>query len=124
VAAGTTDIGFIIFNSTISFLVGMPLLLNNLLGPTCTCHLRTAVQTEELPSLSRVRRVRRVLNRIRPLIVAAQGQLTSEEVSARMRELSQSLTQGQAAPAGQPASPAEPSRYVIDDLNAPPRIIS
>jgi hypothetical protein len=26
------------------------------------------------------------MNRIRPLIIAAQGQLTSEEVSARMRE--------------------------------------
>ena len=51
------------------------LLWNTLLGPTCECHLRTAVQMEELPSLRRLRRARRVLDRLRPLIIAAQGQL-------------------------------------------------
>lgn len=70
----------------IAFVVcGIPLLFNNLFGSTCACQLRTAVQTESLPSLHRMRQVRKILNRIRPLIVAAQGQLTTEEVSAQMQ---------------------------------------
>jgi hypothetical protein len=50
-------------------------------------HLRTAVQIEELPSLNRIRRTRRVLDRVRPLIVAAQGPLAPEEISGRMSEM-------------------------------------
>jgi hypothetical protein len=42
------------------------------LGPTTHCAIRTAVQTEELPSLNRVRRADKVLARIRPLIESAQ----------------------------------------------------
>ena len=65
---------------------GIPLLLNNLFGPSCACQIRTAVQTEDLPSLCRVRKTQKIMNRIRPLIIAAQGQLTGDEVSARLRE--------------------------------------
>lgn len=72
--------------TVVGVLFGIPLLINNLLGRTCTCQLRTAVQTEELPSLCRLRKTRKVLAKIRPLIAAAQGQLTAEEVSARLRE--------------------------------------
>lgn len=42
-------------------------------GPSCIVSIRTAVQTERLPSLSRVRTARRVLARLRPLIEAAQA---------------------------------------------------
>src|SRR5580765_8489942 len=31
-------------------------LINLLLGPTCVCHVRTAVQTERIPSLKRLRK--------------------------------------------------------------------
>ena len=65
----------------------MPLILNLLYGPTCKCELRTAVQTETVPSMSRVRRARKVLDRIRPLIAEAQGLLTPEEIEARFREM-------------------------------------
>lgn len=87
-------------------------------GPTCVCHLRTAVQQEALVSLTRVRRARKVLARIRPLIIQAQGQLTPEEIAARM--------QGQSAgDAAGPASSADvaPS-LVLDDPNAPPGVVS
>jgi len=94
----------------------LPLAINNALGPTTIGYLRTAVQTEELPSLSRLRRVRRVLARLRPLITQAQGQLAPEEISARMRELAQS-------PASAADAGAEPVRYVAHDPNAPPRIL-
>ena len=62
------------------------LLLNIFRGKTCKVVFRTAVQAEEIPSLSRVRLTHKVLGKIRPLIAAAQGALTAEEVSARMQE--------------------------------------
>lgn len=65
----------------------IPFLVNLIYGPTCKCELRTAVQTENVPSMSRVRRARKLLNRIRPLIAEAQGQLAAEEIPVRFREM-------------------------------------
>lgn len=73
----------------------IPFILNFIYGPTCKCELRTAVQTENVPSMSRVRRARKVINRIRPLIAEAQGQLAAEEIPLRFREMI-------AAPANEP----------------------
>ena len=70
-------------------IVALPLVLNNLLGPACTCYVRTAVQVEQLASMNRVRRAHRILERIRPLIAAAQGELTPEEISSGMRQLTE-----------------------------------
>lgn len=47
--------------------------VNLLLGPTCRCYLYTAVNCEELYALGRVRTARRAIERLRPLIEAAQG---------------------------------------------------
>lgn len=91
--------------TVVGVVFGIPLLINNLLGSTCTCQLRTAVQTEELPSLCRLRKTRKVLAKIRPLIAAAQGQLTAEEVSARLRE---SVVAPPAAPTIPPPSATPP----------------
>jgi hypothetical protein len=155
-----------------TLLPGVPLLLNNLFGPTCACTLRTAVQAEELPSLCRLRKTRRVLELLRPLIVQAQGRLAPEEIPARLQAwtegtagtarsepapassdqsgvrpssgaassalpgaLESSATStlseagapgdGRTPAAGPQPSPAEPEpRYVVDDPNAPPRILS
>jgi hypothetical protein len=64
------------------------LLGNTLRGTTCICHIKTAVQSEQLPTLSRLPRARKVLARLQPLIAQAQGgELSPEEASARMREL-------------------------------------
>ena len=60
------------------------LLINLALGPTCACHLRTAVQTERLPALSRVRAARQFLARIEPLIQAAQGELPRNQIEAEL----------------------------------------
>ncbi len=89
---------------------------NIMAGPTCACQLRTAVQTEDLPSLSRVRQTRRILDRIRPLITEAQGQFAPEEIPARFREWMEA-NPAAGVPPGAP-------RYVVDDPSAPPRIIS
>jgi len=77
--------GFIVGGILLS-IFGIPLLLNNLWSPTCACEIRTAVQTESLPSLCRLRKTQRIMNLVRPMIIAAQGQLTGDEVSARLRE--------------------------------------
>ena len=98
--------GIFLGSVALSFL--LLLLLNTLRGSACVCHLRTAVQEEELPSLNRVRRARKVLDRLRPLIAATQGQLAPEEIQARLQELASQQSAG----------------YVADDPNAPPRIIS
>ncbi len=44
--------------------------------PNCDCYLRTATSLERLPSLGRVRAARKALALLKPLIEAAQGQLT------------------------------------------------
>ncbi|MGA3283774.1 MAG: hypothetical protein ABSD57_04865 [Verrucomicrobiota bacterium] len=96
----------------------LPLVINNFLGPSCICHLRTAVQAEELPSLNRVHRAHKVLNRIRPFIVAAQGELPPAEIPARLR----------AAAVGSPDSATTapdnvaPRPTVADNPDAPPVI--
>lgn len=59
-------------------LMGIGLIVNNVLGMTCTVFLQTAVQVEELSSLCRVSRAHSAIDRIRPLIAAAQGELTRE----------------------------------------------
>ncbi|HEX9047615.1 MAG TPA: hypothetical protein VF988_11355 [Verrucomicrobiae bacterium] len=83
------------------FLTGfaLPLLGNNLLGSMCACQIRTAVQIEDVPSLTRLARARKVLDRVRPLIVAAQGQLAEEEVTLRLQQILR---------AGNPTAPATP----------------
>ena len=98
------------------FMGGMALLLvvsavaDALYGPTALCSLRTAVQTEELPSLKRIRRAREVLEVLKPLLTAAQGTLSPEEVAAQV--------QTRPAPA-EPATHTPPA--AVGEI--PPRIL-
>jgi hypothetical protein len=62
------------------FAVG--LLANLILGPTCACHIRTAVQTERVPAISRLGTARGFMARVEPLIVARQGELPPPELAA------------------------------------------
>jgi hypothetical protein len=96
---------------------GLPLWINLLLGPTCQCQVRTAVQTEDLP-IRRVRKARKILQRIRPLIAEAQGQITPEEVQAQMQVLANT------PPFMTNASTSADAGYIADDPNAPPRMVS
>ena len=80
-AALITEIGLVIFG----ILAGVTLfllLINWLRGPTCLCHLYTAVQTEKLPSLNRLRDAQKAMNLLRPLIEQAQGTLAPEALRA------------------------------------------
>jgi hypothetical protein len=58
------------------------LLINVLRGPTSICHIITAVQEEQLPSLNRLRVARKVIGTLRLAIERAQGKLSPEEVEA------------------------------------------
>jgi hypothetical protein len=58
------------------------LIVNLALGPTSVCYLKTAVQNEKLTSLSRLRRARRTLNLLRPLITESQRTVRSNNVPA------------------------------------------
>jgi hypothetical protein len=87
--------------SIFAVVLAVPFVVNNIRGTACVSQLRTAVQTEDLGSLSRVRQAQKVLEKIRPLIVGAQGQLTAAEVTARMQEAASGVTT-----AGKPESPS------------------
>jgi hypothetical protein len=89
------------------------LVINVALGRTCRCHLRSAVQTEEMAPLRRVRGAQKVLARVRPLIVAAQGGLDPEEASKRIRDLRSHSPEPAATTLSNP---------VADNPNSPPRI--
>jgi hypothetical protein len=98
-AAPTRNPPATIFWAIFSVIFLLPFIVNNVRGPACVCQLRTAVQIENLGSVSRVRQARKVLDKIRPLIAAAQGQLAPEEVSLRLRAI---------APGAKPQEPEPP----------------
>lgn len=83
----------------------IPFILNFIYGPTCACQLRTAVQIENMPSMGRVRRARKVIARIAPLIAAAQGQITAAEIPQRLQELATTPAAGRAPLADSPDVP-------------------
>lgn len=87
------NVGAVIGWSTVVIIFLIPSVINNIRGTACTCQLRTAVQTEDLPSLARVRKTHAVLDKIRPLIAAAQGgELPADIVSAWIRDSVQKST--------------------------------
>jgi hypothetical protein len=94
---------------SLAMISGMPLLFTLLLvlinvrrGPTCRTILRTAVQTVDLGSLSRLRAARRVTAMLVNSIEAAQGFVPSE----RLSELSAQSLSGNAV--GQQVAPIVP----------------
>ncbi|HMJ89601.1 MAG TPA: hypothetical protein VK530_07275 [Candidatus Acidoferrum sp.] len=56
-------------------------LINTAMGPMCTCHVKTAVQTERLIGTNRMRTAKKLLDRVRPLIAAAQGEMPREQLA-------------------------------------------
>jgi hypothetical protein len=111
------DGGAIAVFCLIFFVFGLPLVLNNIFGKSCSCVLRTAVQTQELSSISRWRKARKVFDRVRPLIVAAQGEISSGEVSAQLRGTDP-------AEAGTPAATSEATASPAPEAPSKPPIMS
>jgi hypothetical protein len=86
-AYASSSLGALTFFWTLTGIFVLMLIYNLLSGPTCVSHLRTAVQTEQMPSLHRLRHAQKALELLRPSIVAAQGALATEEIPARMQQL-------------------------------------
>jgi hypothetical protein len=79
-AGGAGTIVLMSFAGVIAVILGV----NIGMGPTCVCHLKTAVQNEKVPSLSRMRRARRVLEGLRPAIMTLQGEMSAEQIRSRL----------------------------------------
>jgi hypothetical protein len=95
----------------ITGIFGLFLLVNALRGPTCACHLQTAVHREELPSLRRRRNAEKVLARLKPLFELAQGTETAETLAPQYATL---LANANA----RPAAPGQFSRVVDPTVRA------
>lgn len=83
--AGTAAPDAAPFLSVIAGIFFIGLVFNLIAGPSCACHVQTAVQTEKLVSLKRLRKVRKILSQVRPLIAAVQGTLTADELLRQRR---------------------------------------
>ena len=68
----------------LAMIFGAILAANHWLGPTCECHLQTAVQCEPLPALRRLNRAQTFLALIRARAGEVQGTLAPGELAARI----------------------------------------
>lgn len=81
-AVGVGDaVGSVVLGSFAALLFILALVVA-LRGPTCRCLVQTAVQTEKLPSLNRLRSTEKILAELAPLITAAQGLMPSVTAEA------------------------------------------
>jgi hypothetical protein len=74
------------------------LLVNILRGPTCVCDIHTAVQSRRLYSVNRLRRAAKFLAVLRPLLLAAQGDIAPDELRQRIDAARQSAFANAAPP--------------------------
>ena len=65
------------------------LVINAARGPISICHLKTAVQIDQLPSLRRLRNARKALAILEPLIEQAQGPLNAEDMKTHLEAAAQ-----------------------------------
>jgi spore germination protein GerM len=86
--AATATSGWVTFNAIIAIVILCILIINVIKGPTCETHLLTAVQTEKLHSLNRIKTSQAVMNQLKPIIERYQGQLSSETLIQQRAELS------------------------------------
>jgi len=115
-------IGFMVL-LTLGAIGLMIVFVNWLKGPSCICQLRTAVQTRTLPHLGRWRRAQQLIEELRPLILAAQP--AGSPQPSPVESTTPAADQPTASAAPSPGPVAEPGNvgYVVDDPNAPPRIV-
>ena len=110
-SAWSAGYGFRIFFMVMASLSVLLALIDILRGPTCSTWVQTAVQTEKLESLNRLRTARKVLDRIRPLIENVQGRASSQDIERHRNRQSQSLSADNPGARNRPTSKHEPGRY-------------
>ena len=83
------------------------LVINLLRGPTCESHLMTAVQTEKLHSLGRLKNAFKAMNRLAPLIEQVQGRVSPENLDQMpIRQVEQNSV-------SIPGQPVKPSKITV-----------
>ena len=91
IAIQASDVGAVIA-WIIASLFALGLVINTLRGPTCVCHIQTAVQTTKLSPLGRLRRAQKFLTQLKPTIAEVQGNVTAPaDVAAQPMEAHASL---------------------------------
>jgi len=96
--------------------IAIPLLVNNILGTACDVYIRTAVQESRLPALGRIRRARKILDRIRPFIASAQEPIAPMEMIARVNALQSNRTP--APPSAPPPSVEAAAAQQMDQIES------
>ena len=93
------------------------LLINLIKGPSCYTRIKTAVQEEEVPAFRRVWKTQKAWVKVRELILAAQGTMSSDEIRAR-------LSEGQIRGATPPveSTPPVPASPAVSTSLVPPPI--
>jgi hypothetical protein len=86
IAFGSEEIVAVILWLVVAGILGIILFINWLWGPTCACHIVTAVQKETLSSLDRLKTAEKVIKILKRLIREAQGEFDAGE--AQTAELS------------------------------------
>ena len=79
IPAVLNDGGWSVFWATLAGILLILVLVNLLRGPTCETKLLTAVQTEKLHSLHRLKNAINVMDRLRSVIQSVQGRLSGED---------------------------------------------
>jgi hypothetical protein len=81
-AITATSIGGKVFLGLITLVALLLLIRDVMRGPRCRCVLQTAVSRERVHALSRTREARRFVEKVTPLIEAAQHQLVPQEAGS------------------------------------------
>lgn len=81
-AFGDGDSGVMVGGGVVAGFWLIFILVNSLLGPTCETRIQTAIQTESITSLVRLRTALKVLGRVQPHIVQAQAEPETATPSA------------------------------------------
>jgi hypothetical protein len=77
---------------------------NLIQGPTCTCYFMTAVQLEQIPSMGRFWRARRVLRRLKPLIEESQSPSPSQNTDSAPDPIGLTAAPTSASPGDPPST--------------------
>lgn len=91
--AATSGGGWSIFNAIIAGVMLLMWIIHFFKGPTCETYLLTAVQTEKLHSLHRLKTTQPVMNRLRSLIEQRQGRIKPETFGQQSAHPSTNQTQ-------------------------------
>ncbi|HXJ55150.1 MAG TPA: hypothetical protein VNU68_00660 [Verrucomicrobiae bacterium] len=105
---GNGLVAWMIFAGAIALGLG----INIARGPTCACFIQTAVQQQRLYSLNRVRRARRLIEQLKPILASVQQPAQSQsqilaEPALEMPAPTPTPTPAPAPPESAPPTPTE-----------------